>query len=85
MFGAMRIELVTWRDAGSGDPEKDFTWADAEDVDDENPIVVSVGWVVRETVNNITLAMDRSGEQTHSRSRIPIGMIVSRVVLKEIE
>lgn len=79
----MKIEFITWRDAGSGNPEKDFTWAEEADVDDENPIVTSVGWVVRETENNVTLAMDRSGDQTHTRSRIPLGMIISRLIIKE--
>ena len=80
----MRIELITWRDAGSAEPDKDLSWAAEEDVPDENPIITSVGWVVRETANNVTLAMDRSEDNmTHTRSRIPIGMIVSRLVLKE--
>lgn len=76
----MRVELITWRDAGGS--EDDHIWAEAADVDDENPIIKSVGWIVKETVNNVTIAMDLADDDmTHSRSRIPIGMIVSRQVL----
>ena len=76
----MNIELITWRDAGGH--EDDATWMAADDVDDENPIIKSVGWVVKETANNVTLAMDLAEDATtHTRSRIPIGMIVSREVL----
>jgi hypothetical protein len=75
----MNIELVTWRDAG-GEEEG---WKSPADVEDDNPIITSVGWVVKETVNNITLAMDLADDgDTHTRSRIPIGMIVSRKVLQ---
>jgi hypothetical protein len=78
----VNIELITWRDAGSFDPDKDNTWAGADEVGDENPIIQSVGWVVKETANNVTIAMDRSDDdQTHTRSRIPVGMIVSRQVI----
>lgn len=76
----MKIELITWRDAG-GEQEG---WQAPEDLDDENPIIQSVGWVVKETDNNVTLAMDWADDgDTHTRGRIPKGMIVSRVVLKE--
>lgn len=79
----MNIELITWRDAGSGNPDRDFAWASASEVDaDDNPIIRSVGWVVKETDNNVTLAMDLSDdEQTHTRSRIPKGMIITRAIL----
>lgn len=76
----MKIELIVWRDAGG---EQDG-WQAAEDVDDENPIITSVGWVVKETDNNVTLAMDCADDgDTHTRGRIPKGMIVSRTVIKE--
>ena len=75
----MKIELVTWRDAG-GEQEG---WQDPSDIDDANPIITSVGWVVKETDNNLTLAMDIADDgDTHTRGRIPKGMIVSREVLK---
>lgn len=76
----MKIELITWRDAGG---EQDG-WLDATDIDDANPIIKSVGFVVKETDNNITLAMDLADDgDTHTRGRIPKGMVVSRVVLEE--
>jgi hypothetical protein len=77
----MHIERVTWRDAGQVDPDKDNCWAKPDDLADENPIVESVGWVCKETDNNVTLAMDHCDGETHTRSRIPKGMIVSREVI----
>lgn len=72
------LELVTWRDAGG---EEDG-WKDPKDIDDENPIIQSVGWVVKETEKNVTLAMDLADDgDTHTRGRIPKGMIVSRITL----
>ena len=75
----MKLELVIWRDAGG----EEGGWLAADEVDDENPIIHSVGWVVKETENNVTLAMDHSPSDstTHTRGRIPKGMIVSRQVL----
>lgn len=76
----MKIELITWRDAG-GEQEG---WKSPDDIDDENPIIRSVGWVCKETDNNITLAMDWADDgDTHTRGRIPKGMIVSRLIIKE--
>jgi hypothetical protein len=74
----MKIERITWRDAGG---EQDG-WIATDDLDDDNPIVQSVGWVVKETENNVTLAMDLADDgDTHTRGRIPKGMIVKREVL----
>ncbi len=76
----MKIERIVWRDAGGS--EDDATWMAADDVDDANPIITSVGWIVKETDANVTIAMDRADDDTtHTRSRIPKGMIVSREVL----
>lgn len=76
----MKIELVTWRDAGG----EEQGWLSPEDIDDENPIIQSVGWVVKETDNNITLAMDWADDgDTHTRGRIPKGMVIARVVIHE--
>lgn len=76
----MRIELITWRDAGG----EQGGWLEPADIDDENPIIQSIGWVCKETDNNVTLAMDLADDgDTHTRGRIPKGMIVSRVVLRE--
>lgn len=78
----MKIELITWRDAGG----ETAGWMASEDIDDINPIIRSVGWVVKETDANITLAMDLADDgDTNQRGRIPKGMVVSRVVLKETE
>jgi hypothetical protein len=76
----MKIEIITWRDAGG---EVDDGWKAVDDVDDINPIIQSVGWVVKETANNVTLAMDLADDgDTHTRGRIPKGMIVSREELR---
>lgn len=73
-----RIEMVTWRDASS---ESDG-WKSPADLDDVNVIVVSVGFLVKETANNITLAQDLADDgDTHGRGRIPLGMVVSRVTI----
>lgn len=79
----MRIELVLWRDAGS--LEEDSGWVGAEDVSDDNPLIQSVGFVVKETTNNLTLAQDwhEADDTTNGRSRIPVAMIISRTVIKE--
>lgn len=75
----MQLELITWKDAGG---EQDG-WLNPDAIVDHNPIIQSVGWVVKETENNVTLAMDLCLDDgtTHSRGRIPKGMIVSRQVL----
>lgn len=76
----MKIELVTWRDAGGS--SDDHTWMETDEVSDDNPIIRSVGWVVKETENNLTLAMDLAEDDTtNGRSRIPKGMIVSREII----
>lgn len=76
----MKVELVIWRDAGG---ESDG-WEPPEAISDDNPLIKSVGWVVKETPNNVTLAMDISADgDTHTRGRIPTGMIVSRTVIHE--
>lgn len=75
-----RIEIITWRDAG-GEQEG---WIDLADIDDENPIITSVGYVVKETENNITLCMDIADDgDTHTRGRIPKGMIIKRTIIQE--
>ena len=80
----MKVELICWSDAGS--TEQDLAWAYSDDSEEEDILIQTVGWVVRETPKFLTVAMDLSDDgQTHTRSRIPIGMIVSRTVLKEIE
>lgn len=71
----MKIELITWKDAGG---ETDG-WLDPADIEDDNAVIQSIGWVVKETEANVTLAMDLAEDgTTHGRSRIPKGMIVSR-------
>lgn len=81
----LRMELVTWRDAGSD--QDDMQWSGPEDIRDDNPIIQSIGWVVKETTANLTIAMDycEADGTTHTRSRIPQGMIVSRQILITIK
>lgn len=75
----MKIELIEWHDAGS--LADDDTWAD-EPGEDEDIVIRSVGWVVKETAKYLTIALDLSDDgQTHSRGRIPQGMVVKRTVL----
>lgn len=72
----MKAELITWEDAGG---EQDGGWQDPDDVDTTNSVIQSIGWVIKETEKNVTLSMDLSDDgQTHTRSRIPKGMIIAR-------
>lgn len=77
----MKLELITWHDAGSN--EDDLSWSD-DPGEDGDIVIKTVGWVVKETVKYITVAMDLADDgQTHTRSRIPVGMIQSRKELIE--
>lgn len=72
------VELVVWRDASN----EDGGWQAPEDIEDDHYLVNSVGFVVRETDANLTLAMDVAADgQTNGRGRIPKTLIVSRTVL----
>ena len=74
------IELIEWRDA-SNDTEG---WQSDDALDDDNCIIRSVGFVVKETDNNLTLAMDEDESgHTNGRGRIPKSLIISRKVLHE--
>lgn len=70
------LELIEWYDAGG----EAIGWLPANDVDgDDTPLVTSVGWVVKETDRNVTLAMDLCEDgETNTRGRIPKGMIRNR-------
>ena len=75
-FENLPLELIEWRDAGG----EGGGWLHPNDVDDENPIIRSIGWVVKETQNNVTLAMDLADDgDTNTRGRIPKGMIIRRI------
>jgi hypothetical protein len=75
----MKIEIITWRDAS----EDEAGWKPSEDIDDEHYVVTSVGFVVKETEANLTLAMDLGPDgYNNGRGRIPKAMIVSRQVLE---
>lgn len=57
-------------------------WRQPEDIDDDNVLITSVGYVCKETKANVTLAMDLSEDgDTHGRSKIPVAMIVSREII----
>ena len=76
----MNIELVIWRDAHTDNE----SWISSQDLEDYDHLVHSVGFVVKETDKNLTLAMDLDGAgQTNGRGRIPKSLIVSREVLYE--
>ena len=74
----MQIEIVIWRDAS----EESCGWQSPEEIDDDHYLVTSIGFVVKETKDNLTLAMDLGSDgQTNGRGRIPKLMIVSRKVI----
>ena len=76
-----QIEVVKWIDA-IGDGKG---WETKDNLDDEDYVVSSVGYVVKETDKYLTLAMDLGpGDgQTNGRGRIPKGIIISRKVIAE--
>jgi hypothetical protein len=77
----LRIELVKWKDASDDAPG----WQSAKDIVDSEHFVESVGWVLKETENYLTLCMDVDADgDTHTRGRIPKSLIVSREILKDI-
>ncbi len=75
----MKIELITWFDAAN---DAEDGWKAVDDIIDEDTVVQSVGWVVKETERYITVAMDLCADgDTHGRGRIPKGMVTARRVL----
>lgn len=79
----IKIEVIAWHDAGK-DTGKDCDWKATEDLEDEDIVVKSVGFVVRETDKYVTLAMDyiEADDSSNDRSRIPKGMIISRKIIE---
>lgn len=72
------IEIVTWWDAST-----EHGWKSLSEIDDDDPVITSIGFVVKETANNITLAMsvDDDDDDTNGRGRIPKPMIKSRTII----
>lgn len=78
------VEII-WDDATS----LSQGWKEAAEFDKESikpEIVLSVGFIVKETVDYIILAMDTDGDGDHaSRSQIPMGMIRKIKVLRKAD
>ena len=75
----MRIELVIWKDASAHEG-----WESAEDTHDDDYVITSIGFVFKETENNLTLAMDIAEDGTsNGRGRIPKDMIIKREIIRE--
>lgn len=79
----MKIELIAWHDAGK-DTNKDCDWKQASELEDDDIVVQSIGFVVKETDKYVTLAMDyiEADDSSNDRSRIPKGMIISRKIIE---
>ena len=68
------MEIVKWRDA-----QDDQGWKTSIDVDDKNTIITSIGFVIKETKLNLTLAMDMADDgMSNGRGRIPKVLLISR-------
>ena len=70
------IVIVKWIDAETSDG-----WDN--DHDDNEPVCYSVGFLVKETEKFLTLAGSFSEGQTNNRIKIPKGMIVAVMPLKQ--
>ena len=74
------LELVTWIDAGADV----VSWQYSDDLDDDNHLITSVVFVVKETEKNLTIAMDMGEDgSSNGRSRIPKVLIQSRKLLDQ--
>lgn len=73
------IVLVKWNDASSDDNE----WKHEEDLDDNDEIVTTVGYLIKETKNFIWIACSTYEKYNNNRTKIPLGMLVSKEVLVE--
>ncbi len=77
---------ITWHDA----EDKEGTWTPHEGIEEFATsicLVVSWGWLVRETKGYVTLAADYipDGHIWGRVTKIPIGMIVKRAQLQEMK
>lgn len=71
---------VIWRDAMGK-----TAWSTVDDLDFEAPLIVSRGWLVKETEETIFLAGDIGYDdpsEFNSIMLIPLGMVVEKKVLK---
>lgn len=73
------IVRVLWNDASSDENE----WKEDHELDDDDEIVTSVGFLVKQTKNFIWLASSTYDRYTNSRTKIPIPMIKEMGTLLE--
>lgn len=74
----MQLVLVSWRDA-----EAQIDWQRVDDIQISQPIVYSLGWLVKETKEVIIIAADLApgerGLDINRRLEVPKGMIEKMV------
>lgn len=70
------VEIV-WDDA-----ETDPSWRNLSDVNPKHALVVTVGFLIKETEKHIVIASTYSEEAVIATIQIPVGMIVKRTVRK---
>lgn len=71
------IVCITWNDASSDDNE----WKHEEDLDDEDEIVTSVGYLVKETKKFVWVASSTYGKYNNNRTKIPIQMVLTKEII----
>lgn len=71
------IVCITWNDASSDDNE----WKKEDDLDDNDEIVTSVGFLVKETKKFVWVASSTYDKYNNNRTKIPIQMCLSREVV----
>lgn len=74
-----KILLVTWLDAESIDG-----WTEGDQIDHEIAPVVSIGFLLKEDPESITLALnhDTKNDSYSCIMKIPAGMIVNRKIVR---
>jgi len=74
-----KMALVEWQDAESVDD-----WTSEDEIDHSIAPVFSVGWLLKEDFEAITLALnhDRKNDSFSCIMKIPTGMVISKKILK---
>ena len=73
------IVKITWNDASSDDNE----WKHEEDLDDNDELVTTIGYLVKETKNFVWIASSTYERYNNNRTKIPKLMVMSKEVLQE--
>lgn len=72
------IVLITWTDA-----ETDHGWQEVKDLDLNPDPAVTIGFLVTEDGQYITLASSYSGESVNNTIMIPKKMVVKKTIIRK--